>query len=141
MRIVLDTNVLVAAALKGELAEDILDMAATSFLIKLITSREILQELEEKLLNKFIWTKEKVDFFLKEIIQIADIVETPTNIAAVDRDPEDNKILECALSGKANLIVTSDQDLIKLKTFRGIGIVHPKTLSWTFPEYFKKKSS
>jgi len=79
MRIVLDTNVLIAAALRGKFAESILEMA------------------------------------------------------------EDNKILECALSGKADLIVTADQDLIKLKAFKNIGIIHPKTLSWTFPEYFKKR--
>lgn len=138
MRIVLDTNILIAAALKGELAQDILDMAATDFLITLITSKEILQELEEKLLNKFSWSKKRIKFFLKELIQIAEIVKTTNTLTVVTRDPEDNKILECALSGKADLIVTSDQDLIKLKTFKGIGIVHPKTLSWTFPKYFKK---
>lgn len=65
-------------------------------------------------------------------------MEATKKISIVTRDPDDNKILECALAGKADLIVTLDQDLIKLKNFRGIGIIHPKTLSWTFPEYFKK---
>lgn len=59
-------------------------------------------------------------------------------INVVKRDPGDNKILECAVSGHADLIVSSDQDLLSLKVFRGIGIIHPKTLTWTFPEYFKK---
>ena len=137
MRIVLDTNILIAAALKGELAEDILDMAATHF-ISLVASKKILQELEEKLLNKFSWSKERIDFFLRELMQISEVIETANNVTVVARDPDDNKILACALSGKADLIVTADQDLIKIKAFKGIGIVHPKTLSWIFPKYFKK---
>lgn len=138
MRIVLDTNILIAASLKGELAGDILDMAAATFLLTLLTSEEIIQELQDKLLNKFNWNEDKVNSFVKELRQIAEIVETTEKVSVVSRDPEDNKILECAISGKADLIVTSDQDLIKLKKYKGIGIIHPKTLSWTFPEYFKK---
>lgn len=141
MRVVLDTNILIAAALKSGLAEDILDMAATTSLITVITSAEILEELQKKLSDKFGWSKERINFFVGEFIQIAEIVETIEKISVINRDPQDNKILECAFAGKADLIVTSDQDLIKLKSFKGIGIVHPKTLSWTFPEYFKKNRS
>ncbi len=138
MRIVLDTNILIAAALKGQLAEDILDMAATSRILIFITSEDILEELQEKLLNKFDWSKERVEFFMNELKQITETTTITEKITVVTRDPDDNKILECALAGKADLIVTSDQDLLKLKTFRGIGVIHPKTLSWTLPEYFKK---
>ncbi len=138
MRIVLDTNILIAAALKSGLAEDILDMAATTSLVAFITSEDILEELREKLLNKFNWSKERIDFFVQELCQIAEIVKVSEKVIIVTRDPEDNKILECAVSGWADLIVSSDQDLIKLKTFKGIGIIHPKTLSWIFPQYFKR---
>lgn len=141
MRIVLDTNILIAAALKGQLAEDILDMAATTFLIIVITSKEILGELQEKLIDKFGWSEERVNLFEREFMQIAELVDITEKITVITRDPKDNKILECAVSGKADLIVTADQDLIKLKNFKGIGIIHPKTLSWTFPEYFKKSQS
>lgn len=141
MRIVLDTNVLIAAALKGELAGDILDMAATTLLITLLTSEEILKELQEKLINKFNWSEERINFFIREFRQIAEIVEVINRVDVVIRDPKDNKILECAISGQADLIVTADQDLIKLKKYKRIGIIHPKTLSWTFPEYFKKKGN
>lgn len=141
MRVVLDTNILIAAALKGQLAEDILDMAATTLLITIITSEEILQELQEKLIDKFGWSEDRVNLFVGEFMQIAEIVERTEKITVITRDPKDNQILECAVSGKADLIVTADQDLIKLKNFKGIGIIHPKTLSWTFPEYFKESQS
>ena len=139
MRTVLDTNIYIAAALQGQLSEDILRMAATKKSIMLVVSEEILTELQKKLQNKFNWLKGDIDRFLIRIRKIAEVVSIADYVSIVTRDPEDNKILECALSGNADLIVTADQDLIKLKMFRGIGIVHPKTLSWTFPEYFRKK--
>lgn len=141
MRVVFDTNIFIAAALKGEFAEAVLELAATTDKITLITSEEILTELKQKLMSKFKASETIADYFVAKIRNIAEIVNVTEHVSVVTRDPEDNKILECALSGKADLIVTSDQDLIKLKTFRGIGIVHPRTLSWTFPEYFKKSRS
>lgn len=75
---------------------------------------------------------------LDDIRIMAKLVIPQEKLHFVSRDPSDNKILECALEADADIIVTLDQDLIKLKNFKGIGIVHPKTLSWTFPEYFKK---
>jgi len=137
VRIVLDTNIYIAAALQGELSENIIQITTTQKAFTLLVSKEILTELQEKLLNKFKWLKKDIDRFLFNIIQNADIIEVVETVELVKRDPKDNKILECALSGKADLIVTADQDLIKIKTFKGIGIVHPKTLSWIFPKYFK----
>lgn len=137
MRVVLDTNVLIAAGLRGTLAETILQ-TANEKLIVLITSEEILEELREKLTVKFNWEQSDVNSYVNQIKEISHIVRTTESISIVERDPEDNMILECALAGKADLIVTADQDLIKLKTFRNIGIIHPKTFTWTFPEHFKK---
>jgi len=41
------------------------------------------------------------------------------------RDPDDNKFLELALSGKADLIITGDADLLSLHPWRGIAILSP----------------
>lgn len=138
MRVILDTNVFIAAALKSGLASDILQMAAYTNLITLVVSKEILSEIAEKLQVKFDWQGDRISLFIEYLLEISSIVDVKIRIDKIVRDPEDNKILECALAGNADLIVSSDQDLIKLKNFRGIGIIHPKTLSWTFPEYFKK---
>ena len=137
MRIVLDTNIYIAVALHGEFAEDIIEMVTIrSSGIVAVTSEKILLELQQKLNEKFNWLKEDIDLFMTKIRNITEIVETTVKVDIVKRDPEDNKILECALAGKADLIVSLDQDLIKLKIFKGIGIIHPKTLPWTFPQYF-----
>lgn len=137
MKVVFDTNIFIAAALRGGFAEDIIELAEEGA-IHVLTSEDILHELREKLLVKFHTTEQDVNFFLNKIRQIAEIVEVKEKISVITRDPDDNKILTCAVSGEADLIVSADQDLISLKVFRGIAIIHPKTLSYTFPQYFKK---
>lgn len=137
MRVVFDTNVFIAIALKGEFSQQILRLAEKQIII-LVTSKSILIELREKLISKFDKSETNVDLFVNKILSISEIVTKKEKLSIVKRDPDDNKILECAVAGNANLIVSADQDLIKLKTFRGIAIVHPKTLSYTFPKYFEK---
>src|SRR5258708_22870506 len=112
MKIVFDTNVYIAAALRGGFAEDIIALADNGA-VTLLTSIEILSELEKKLLSKFNFSNEQVDFILKRIKKLSTIVIPTDKISKIQRDPDDNKILECALAGKADLIVSSDQDLIQ----------------------------
>lgn len=138
MRIVFDTNIFIAAALKGGFSENIIELAVLR-VVTLVTSEEILTELKYKLLTKFHWPENEVDFFIKRTREVSEIVSVPETIFIVKHDPDDNKILGCAKSGKVDLIVSADQDLIKIKVFEGIAIVHPKTLSYTFPKYFKEK--
>ncbi|TSC87591.1 MAG: putative toxin-antitoxin system toxin component, PIN family [Microgenomates group bacterium Gr01-1014_7] len=138
MRVVLDTNIYIAAALKGGFSEEIIKILAKTISLTTVISEEILTELVDKLTNKFNRPQEDINNYVSRIRKFIEIVEITEKISVIIRDPKDNKILECAVSGQADLIVSLDQDLIKLKTFRGIGIIHPKTLSWTFPEYFKK---
>lgn len=138
MRVVFDTNIYIAAALRGGFAEDIFALADKK-IITLITSKEILRELKQKLLTKFEYTDEQADLLISRVKKIATITYPKDKIKVVSRDPDDNKILECAVSGNADLIVSADQDLIHLKEFKGIPIIHPKTLSYTFPKYFKNK--
>lgn len=141
MRIVLDTNVFIAAALYNGLAREVLDFIFESDLVTLLVSKGILHELHNKLTAKFNWSEEKVNLYLDDIKIMAEIVNVLEYLPIISRDPQDNKILECASAGKADLIVTIDQDLIELKRYKGIAIIHPKTFSWTFPEYFKKSKA
>lgn len=137
MRVVFDTNVLIANALKDGFTREILKLAVTGT-IDLLTSETIISELEEKLRTKFSWDETRISQYTNTILEIVQVIKSTEKIDAIRNDPDDNKILECAVAGKADLIVSADSDLLKLKNFQGIGIVHPKTLSWTFPEYFKK---
>lgn len=137
MKIVLDTNIYIAAALYEGLSREVLDFIFENSSITLFVSEEILQELHDKLDTKFHWSDERINSYLDDIRIMAKLIDPQEKLSVISRDPDDNKILECAVD--ADIIVTLDQDLIKLKTFKGIGIIHPKTLYWTFPEYFKKR--
>lgn len=138
MRVVFYTNILIANALKDGFTRELLELAITGT-IDLLTSEPIISELEEKLRIKFSWEEPRINQYLNSIREIALVIKSKEKIDFIKNDPDDNKILECAVAGKADLIVSADSDLIKLKNFQGIGIVHPKTLSWTFPDYFKKE--
>jgi putative PIN family toxin of toxin-antitoxin system len=60
---------------------------------------------------------------LKDIAHIAEIVQPTTSIQVV-RDPKDDPIVECAVDGKADMIVSLDKDLLTLKAYNNIPILH-----------------
>ena len=51
------------------------------------------------------------------------MIQIPKVLTAACRDPDDNMVLECALEGHAQYIVSGDMDLLELKEFHGIRIV------------------
>ncbi len=140
MRIVLDTNIYIAAATHEGFSAHVFETLSESADFTVIISSEILDELGKKLKDKFNWLTGDIVSFLAKVKNVSELVKITEKISIIARDPDDNKILECALSGKGDLIVTLGQDLIKIKTFKGIGIVHSKTLTWILPKYFKQKT-
>jgi len=138
MRVVLDTNVLIAAALKGGLSEQIIRLAAAGKL-QLIISDEILDELLEKLIQKFAWKEKEAKLYADTLGEIGERVKITNKLKVIKRDPDDDKILETAITAHADLIVSIDKDLLKLKNYKRIGIVHPKTLTWIIPKLFEDK--
>jgi predicted nucleic acid-binding protein len=71
------------------------------------------------------WPDREIIAHLKEITRVAKIVEAKLTLDVVAADPDDNRILECALAGSANLVVSGDRHLTRLKVFRGIAIMRP----------------
>ncbi len=129
MKVVLDTNVLVSGTFWiGKSFEVINSIELKS--IKLILSKELIDEYNEvinreeiidKIENKNLIMNETI----KKIISDAEIVEPKEKFDAVKEDPDDNIILECAVEGKADFIVSQDSHLLKLKEFQGIKIMTP----------------
>jgi putative PIN family toxin of toxin-antitoxin system len=129
LRIVFDTNVYISAALNGRLAERVLELASVGQ-VGLITSEIILAELYEKLTGKLEWNEHQANLFVATIRDLADVVEPDITLDIVPNDEDDNRILECAITGKAGLIVTFDNDLLRLKSYQTIGIITPKQLTF-----------
>lgn len=60
---------------------------------------------------------------LKQISRAADIIQPTTSLQVV-RDPKDDPIVECAVDGKADMVVSLDNDLLTLKAYNNIPILH-----------------
>lgn len=63
--------------------------------------------------------------FLVALLKETELIEITTSVTAC-RDVKDNKFLELAVSGKADYIVSGDEDLLVLNPFRGIPILTPR---------------
>ena len=124
LRVVLDTNVLISAILFGGKPRQILEKAIRGE-IRLCLSEPILEELNGVLQrSKFGYSPEMVQFILTELIGIADFVNQTEALHVILEDPEDNKILECAVEAKANYIITGDLHLLKINKYLNIEVLN-----------------
>jgi putative PIN family toxin of toxin-antitoxin system len=125
IRVVADTNVLVSAIVFGGISSKILDLARDDK-IELLTSKAILYELAGVLESKFQFTPDRIKETLFEIGTISTIVNPDRSISIIKADKADNRILECAVKGKVQYIVSGDtKHLQPLGSYRGITILSP----------------
>lgn len=123
LRVVADTNVLVSALLFGGPPEQIV-LAGLRGEIQLLTSSPLLKELERVLKGKFKLDLHLVRNIIEEIKEIAELVEVSSHINVISYPDDDNRVLECAVDGKAEFIVTGDtKHILPLKEFRGTKIL------------------
>jgi predicted nucleic acid-binding protein len=95
--------------------------------VQLVTSNAILDEFVGVLRQKFGVSEKNARDAAAFVRSAAEVVHPPIVLSEVDADPDDNRILECAVWAEADLIVTGDKaHLQALKTFRGIAIVRPR---------------
>lgn len=92
----------------------------------LLLSSAILRETAHVLRDVLKWQEADVVAHLKLVAKVAEIVSPTIAFRVIADDPTDDRILECAVSGGADLIVSGDRHLRKLRSFRNIGIVQPR---------------
>jgi uncharacterized protein len=125
-RVVIDTNVLISSLLLGtSTPAQAVDKAVTN--AQLVSTMETLRELIEKVhspkFNRYV-RRQRWDALLERVASLVEIVDVLQSIRA-SRDPKDDKFLEAAVNGRADVIVTGEKDLLDLNPFRGIAIVTP----------------
>jgi putative PIN family toxin of toxin-antitoxin system len=126
MKVVIDTNIWISYLI-GTLLQDI-DEKILSKEIKIVVSDEMLKELSEVSRRpkfKNIFTVKRI----KELFSLLDNYATvvlPSRKVNVCRDVKDNFLLEIALEGKADYLVTGDEDLLMLDLFHNTKIINPK---------------
>ncbi|MEK6922230.1 MAG: putative toxin-antitoxin system toxin component, PIN family [Nanoarchaeota archaeon] len=95
---------------------------------EIFTTKEILDEFATVLQRNFKYSEEEINNILEKITPFIAIIEPKEKLDIIKDDPDDNKILECAVASKSEYIITYDNHLLSLKEFRGIKIVKPEKL-------------
>lgn len=132
VKAVFDTNILISVFLvPGGHAERAF-MLAQRRKVALSTSIPILTELAHKLREKFGVGEREITAALRLISRTGTIVR-PRQTIHVLRDAPDNRILECALEARADVIVTGDTHLLKLRDFQGIASIRLRDFLRSFP--------
>lgn len=133
LRVVLDTNVLVSALFfRTSLPRQAFEkaVAEAQVLISLATYAELSDVLSRPKFTRYLSEADRLQFLAK-FINLAIPVEIKTTIQAC-RDPKDDKFLDIAINGQADLLVTGDKDLLVLQPFQGIQIITPYDYLTTF---------
>lgn len=124
MRIVLDTNVIVAAFAARGLCAEVFEVCITGH--TLVTSEAILDEIRSSLQKKVKLHKNVVREVIGYLKDVTEIVEPDSIGSTICRDKDDLPVIGTATRGNASCIVTGDADLLSLKNYMGIDIITPR---------------
>src|SRR3989337_1258063 len=133
MKVVFDTNIFISAFVVPGSQGERAFILARQRRFDLYTSVPILTETANKLREKFDQSAEDIKEALKIISRAAEVLKPSTKLHVLE-DVPDNRILECAVEAKADVIVTGDRHLLKLKKFQGIPVVRLVDFLRMFPE-------
>ena len=120
-RVVLDSNVFISAVIFGGKPRQVIHLAGRGF-IEVYTSGPLRGEVERLLATKFGWARRRVVTTAGYLWSVTRWLE-PTCQLTNCTDPDDNRVLECAVEARAEWIVTGDRHLLLLDPFREIRIV------------------
>lgn len=130
MRITVDTNVLISALGWNGAEAAIIKMVLDSKL-ELCLSAQILSEFYRVVkYPKLGFTDQEIDGFIGRLLPHVVFISPTQNLNVVTADPDDNKIIECAVEGKSDYIVSGDKHLLQLCQYEGIEILRA-------PEFMK----
>jgi putative PIN family toxin of toxin-antitoxin system len=129
MRVVLDTSVLVSFLLtRGRVISAIIEQWETGRL-KVIISPKIMAELrhvveDERLASRL--RPRALEVLLRALTENAEMVAGELELLGVTEDSDDDMVVACAVEGNAAYIITRDQHLLRMGTYRDIVVVSPE---------------
>lgn len=118
----IDTNIYISAIFWGGKPREVVDLGRDKK-IYIFISADIQKEIAEKLKIKFKLDEIEIDCILSDISTFTIPVRVTKRIQAVADDPDDDKFIECAVSCRANYIVSGNKHLLDLKEYAGIKIL------------------
>jgi uncharacterized protein len=115
-RVVFDTNVYISGLVYHGVPAQLLDLAINNRFV-LCFSDAIRHEVADTLELKFLWPAEDIAAACKPLWEMAEHTTGSTCLNIITADPDDDRILECAVDGQAEIIVTGDGHLLSLNRF------------------------
>lgn len=124
MKVILDTNVLFSAITYDGIPRKILNNVAKGIIVG-VTSPILIEEFFEILRKKSSLSIEEIQLLKEEFGRLLELV-FPRESIVVCRDDNDNRVLEAAVEGNCDFVVTGDKDLLVLGSYQKILIITPK---------------
>jgi putative PIN family toxin of toxin-antitoxin system len=126
VKVVVDTNVVVSALLFGGTPGELISLWRGKT-IRPLASKQIIDEyLRVLTYPKFKLSEEDINYLLySEILPYFEVVEVYSGEQVIEQDHEDDKFIQCALTGKAKFIISGDHHLLAMKSYRKIKILSP----------------
>jgi putative PIN family toxin of toxin-antitoxin system len=124
-KVVIDTNVFVSGlTFKGK-PREVLDLIWRGDIEACISSF-ILKELEETLKKDFSWDRDQIKHTMEKIKAKTILIQPKNKVSVIKENDDDNRILECAIEGKAPYLISGDRKhLLPLKEYQGTKILSP----------------
>ncbi len=126
IRVVIDTNVVISALLFGGIPGKLITLWKNER-IKPLVSREIIDEyLKVLAYPKFKLSEQEINYLLyQEILPFFEVISVKQKPVIIKEDPSDDKFISCAQAGKAKIIISGDQHLLSLTSYKGLKILSP----------------
>jgi putative PIN family toxin of toxin-antitoxin system len=128
VKAVFDTNVLISAFVFPGGGPEMVFRAALSGRVALVTSPALLAEFGRVLGAKFSWENHMLEAAVAQVARIGTVVRPQMRVSVIGDDPADDRVLEAAKEGTADVIVSGDRHLLRLGTWETIRIVRVKDL-------------
>ncbi|MFB6134329.1 MAG: putative toxin-antitoxin system toxin component, PIN family [Halanaeroarchaeum sp.] len=125
VKVVFDTNVLISATLSDGPPYQLLERAEAGN-IRSVTSPGIIEETRDVLnRDRIPFSEDRIDEFVEKMLSVSLVVDPDIHLEVVDDDPDDDKIVECAVAADADYLVSGDRHLRELGSHDGIPVVPP----------------
>ena len=128
MKVTVDTNFLISAT---QWDYSVAHKLLKNFILsdaEIFTTQDILDETVEVLERDFEYSKNEAKNIIEKILLFAKLIEIKQKVAIIKDDPDDNKVIECAIESSSDYIVTYDMHLLKLKEYKRIKILKPEEI-------------
>ena len=117
-----DSNIYVSALNFDGVPLEFLN-AARAAAFRLAISEALIAEIRNVLRGKFGWSQDIAEDAMQELLGFAQLAKPTQTLAIVAADPDDNRVLECAVASGSRYIVSGDKHLLSLGNYQGISII------------------